>query len=114
MSTPQTEEFTVLLLAETLFYDEEYGAIGNMSLIDPATEREIYVASFLPETGNFVIEEAVEWERSEDIEEGDEIGYALAIDSAEHGTYSTASETARVLLNLAKEKGLHPQPDLTL
>ena len=112
MSTQSLEDFAVHLIAETLFYDEEYGALGNISLIDPARGREIYVASYLPETRDFTIEEASAWERSEDLGEDDEIGYALAIDSTVHGSYDTAAEAARALLALAREKGL--QPSVTL
>ena len=102
------EEFTRRLLTETLFYDEEYGALGNLSLIDPEAGQERYVASYLPEDGSFVIEEATAWESEIDLDEEDAIGYALAIDSEEHGAYDTAEEAADVLLALAREEGLLP------
>lgn len=111
MSTQSLEDFAVHLLAETLFYDEEYGALGNISLIDPVRRREIYVASYLPDTRNFAVEEASRWERSEDLGD-DDIGYALAMESVVHGVYATAAETARVLLDLATKKGLEPSVTL--
>lgn len=105
------EDFLRRLIAETLFYDEEYGALGNLSLIDEEQRRERYVASFVPDNGSFQIEEATEWE---DYEAGgeDDIGYALAIDSREHGVYDTPEEAAEVLLKLATESNL--QPSITL
>ncbi len=105
------DDFMRRLIAETLFYDEEYGALGNLSLIDEEERRERYVASFVPENGNFQVEEATEWEDYEPGEE-DDIGYALAVDSREHGVYDTPEEAADVLLKLAKESNL--QPSITL
>ncbi len=101
------DNFTRRLIAETLFYDEEYGALGNLSLIDEAQSRERFVASYIPDTGDFLIEEATEWEELEEGEE-DEIGYALAVDSNEYGTYDTPEETADALLALAKQHNLVP------
>lgn len=102
-----TDQFVLRLIAETLFYDEEYEALGNLSLIDPEEQCERYVASFAPEDGLFVLEEATDWE---DYEPGepDDIGYALAVDSREVGTYETADEVAEMLLQLAREHGLSP------
>lgn len=101
------EHFTRRLITESLFYDEEYGALGNLSLIDPAAGQERYVASYLPEEGLFAIEEATEWEDL-DPGEDDEIGYALAVDSEEYGTYETPEEAAEVLLQLARDQDLLP------
>lgn len=100
------EHFGRRLIAETLFYDEEYGAIGSLSLVDTNTERERYIASFMPEDGAFVIEEATEWE--EGIDEEDEIGYALAVDSKEHAVFETPEEAADALLALATQYNLMP------
>ena len=108
MASFNLEDFTRRLLTETLFYDEEYGALGNLSLIDTEAAQERYVASYLPEDGSFVIEEATEWETDVDSDEEDAIGYALAIDSEEHGAYDTAEEAADVLLALARNEGLLP------
>ena len=55
MTSFNLEDFTRRLLTEALFYDEEYGALGNLSLIDPEAGQERYVASYLPEDGSFVI-----------------------------------------------------------
>ena len=48
------------------------------------------------------------WETDIDADEDDAIGYALAVDSDEHGAYETAEEAADVLLALAREEGLLP------
>ncbi len=107
MNTFNLEHFTRRLLTETLFYDEEYGALGNLSLIDHEKGKERYVAAYLPEEGLYVIEKATEWEDVKP-DEDDEIGYALAVDSEEHGSYETPEEAAEVLLRLAREQGLVP------
>lgn len=105
------ERFTRRLIEEALFYDDEYGAIGNLSLIDPSTRRERFLASYVPDDGTFVVEEATEWEDFTP-EEGDEIGYALAVDSKEYGTYDSPEKAADVLLNLAGEHSLLPSVTL--
>ncbi len=112
MSTQSLEDFAAHLIAETLFYDEEYGALGNLSLIDPVRGRELYVASYVPKTRTFAIEEASEWESSEDLGDDDAIGYALAIDSVDYGSYASAAEAAAALLDLAREKRLLPSVTL--
>lgn len=101
------EDFARRLIAETLFYDEEYEALGNLSLVDIASSRERFVASYAPEDGVFVVEEATEWEEYEP-GDADDIGYALAVDSREHGTYETPDEAAEALLALAKAHNLAP------
>ncbi|MEM9667219.1 MAG: hypothetical protein AAF970_20005, partial [Bacteroidota bacterium] len=95
------------LIAESLFYDEEYGALGNISLVDQDAAQERFLAAYLPAEGSFMIEEATEWEEYAP-DADDEIGYALAVDSQEHGTYETPDEAAAVLLSLAREHGLTP------
>lgn len=107
MSAFDTDQFTLRLIAETLFYDEEYGALGNLSLIDTQEKCERYVASFAPEDGLFVLEEATEWEDYEP-GEADDIGYALAVDSRELGTFESAEGVAQELLNLAAAHNLTP------
>ena len=108
MTAFNLDHFTRRLITETLFYDEEFGALGNLSLIDREAERERYVASYLPEDGTFVIEEATEWETNIEMDEDDEIGYTLAVDSEEYGCYDTAEEAAEVLLTLARNEDLIP------
>ncbi len=100
------EHFTRRLIAETLFYDEEYGAIGSLSLVDAASEKERFIASFMPEDGSFVIEEATEWE--EGLDEDETIGYALAVDSKEHAAFETPDEAADTILGLATQYNLMP------
>lgn len=99
------EHFARRLIGETLFYDEEYGAIGNLSLVDVETGRERYIASYLPDEGLFIIEEALEWE---DEQNEVEIGYALAIETDEYATFETPEETSQVLLQLARDGSLLP------
>lgn len=105
------ERFTRRLIEETLFYDDEYGAIGNLSLIDPAGRKERFLASYVPDDGTFVIEEATDWEDYAP-EEGDEIGYALAVDSKEHRSFDNPEEAAATLLELAREHALLPSVTL--
>jgi len=102
-----SDQFAIRLIAETLFYDEEFEALGNLSLVDASARKERFVASYAPEDGSFVIEEATEWE---DYEPGsqDDIGYALAVDSKDHSTFDDAEEAATVLYGLAKQHGLMP------
>lgn len=101
------DQFALQFLAEALFYDEEYGALGNVSLIDKESVRERYLASYDPDRDTYLIEEAVEWEELDADEDG-EVDYALAVDGKEHGTYSSPEEAAEVLLALAREHNLGP------
>ena len=104
--SPDTEQFLRMLIAETLFYDDEYGALGCFSLIDPRKKRECFIASFMPEDGAFVIEEAIAWEKDG---EGDEaVGYELAADSKENASFHSPEEAAGALLKLAKRHNLLP------
>jgi hypothetical protein len=110
----QLDTFVRNLIVETLFYDEEYQAIGTISLVeggqDDTDGRERYVAAYVPEEGAFVIEEATEWEDDEDGD--DDIGYALATDTDEYGSYDTPEEAATELLKLAKQHDLSPSVTL--
>lgn len=102
-----SDQFARQLLIEALFYDAEYGALGNVSLIDKESVRERYLASYDPERDVFLIEEAIEWEDLDADEDG-EIDYALAVDGQEFGTFETPEEAADALLNLAREHDLAP------
>ena len=101
------DQFARQLLAEALFYDEEYGALGNVSLIDKESVRERYLASYDPDRDVFLIEEAVEWEYLDADEDG-EVDYALAVDGKEYKTFDTPEATAEALLSLAREHDLAP------
>jgi hypothetical protein len=101
------EQFARHILTEALFFDEEYGALGNVSLIDPEQKKERFIAAYDPDQDQFVIEEALEWEEL-DVDADGEIDYALAVDGSEHGTYGTPEEAAEVLLELAREHNLVP------
>ena len=107
MGNFQLNTFAIRLVAETLFYDEEYGALGNLSLIDEQESRERFIAAYSPEDQHFVIDEATEWEQYQP-DEGDDIGYALANRTNEYGTYESADEAAAAMLALAEEHGLTP------
>lgn len=111
MAAFDLELFTKRLIAETLFYDDEYGALGNLSLIDVEARKEMFLASYVPDDGTFIIEEATEWEDFEP-SEGDEIGYALAVDSKEYGCFDNQEGVAEALLKLAREHNLAPSVTL--
>jgi hypothetical protein len=102
------DNFTHRLLAESLFYDLEYGLIGSVSLIDPDEEREMYIASFMPDDGTYLIEEATDWEDAPELEEEEDVAYALATDSTVHGTYEIPEVAANEVLALAREHDLLP------
>lgn len=108
MAAFDPESFTSLLLAETLFYDEEYGAIGSLSLIDPEAAREMYIASFMPDEGYLLIEKATAWENDYAIETDEDVAYALAVDGVTYGRYEAPEEAAAALLSLAEAHGLLP------
>ena len=101
------EQFARQLLIEALFYDEVYGALGNVSLVDTEAVRERFLASYDPERDLYVVEEAVEWEDLDADEDG-EVDYALAVDGKEHGTFESPEAAADVLLDLAREHNLAP------
>jgi len=102
------ENFTHRLLSETLFYDLEYGLVGSVSLIDREAEREMYIGSFMPDDGTFLIEEAKAWEELPSLEDDEDVAYALATDSVAHGTYEVPEVAAEALLNLARTHDLLP------
>ena len=107
MSSFDPKSFAVKLIAETLFYDEEYGALGNLSLIDESELKECFIAAYSPEEDRFIIEEATEWEDYTPAD-GEEIGYALAVDSTEYRIFGTADEAAVEMIDLARKNNLTP------
>lgn len=102
-----SDQFARQLLIEALFYDNEYGALGNVSLVDKESVRERYLASYDPERDTYLIEEAVEWEDIDADVDG-EVDYALAVDGKEYGTFETPDDAADALLGLAREHDLAP------
>lgn len=102
------KNFTTRLLSESLFYDLEYGMVGTVSLIDHGEQREQYIASFMPDDGTFMIEEATAWEDSPVREEEEDVAYALATDSTVYGTYEVPEAAAQTLLKLAHKDDLLP------
>ena len=107
--TPET--FARTLLAESLFFDDETGALGTVALVSPEREREEFIAAFQPEEEPpyFLIERATEWEEADP-----EVGYALAEDAEDYGEYATSLEAAEALLALAVEHDLLPSFTLLL
>jgi len=108
MSDFDLDNFTHRLLAESLFYDLEYGLIGSVSLIDHGAEKELYIVSFMPDDGTYMIEEATAWEDPPEMEEEEDVAYALATDSTVHGTYEIPEVAANEVLALAREHDLLP------
>ncbi len=98
--------FAHRLLAEVLFYDPEHNTLGNISLIDQDSREERFLASFDPEEGQYLIEEAVRWAEEEEDEEEFEFFYAT--DGKTYGLYETPEETAEVLIALAEHHHLVP------
>jgi hypothetical protein len=108
MNSFNLEHFARRLIIESLFYDDEYGALANLSLVDLDQRRERFIAYFVPDDGNYMIEEAIEWEDYNADEDPDEIGYALAVDSKEHACYDNPEEAAQAVITLASEQNLLP------
>lgn len=108
MASFDLENFTHRLLAESLFYDLEYGLVGSVSLIDIEEDKERYIASFMPDDGTFMIEEGTAWEDLPALEEEEDVAYALAVESTVYGTYEIPEVAAETLLTLAQEHDLLP------
>lgn len=102
-----TEQFALQLLAQSLFYDDEFMIFSNVSLLEPEEQRERFVAYLDPEDERYVIEEAIEWE-DVDADEDGEVDYHIMADGQEYGTYETPEEAAEALLALAQEHLLQP------
>lgn len=95
--------FTLELLAESVFYDEDYGLFSNVILIDKSKLREAYYAYYDPENDNFVIEVATAWEKMEEEE------YEIATAGDEHSRYESAEALADKLYSLAESEDLEPR-----
>ncbi len=103
----ELERFTRQLLAETLFYDEESASFGGVTLVDEANSREMYFASYEPDSESWVIEKATEWEKI-DTDGDDQPDFDMGTNGTEHGTYPTAEDAAEALLALSREQNLSP------
>lgn len=108
MSDFDLENFTYRLLSESLFYDLEYGLVGSVSLIDTESERELYIASFMPNDGTYMVEKATAWEDPPPLEDEEDVAYALATESTVYGTYEVPEVAAETVLSLARENDLLP------
>jgi len=102
------ENFAHRLIAECLFYDGEYGLVGSLSLIDIEAKKEMFVASFMPDDGTFLIEEATGWEPELVLDEETDVAYRLAIESREYGTYEIPEVAAGALMAVAEKRDLLP------
>jgi len=103
------ENFTHRLIAEMLFYDQEYGIVGSLSLVDREAAREAFIVSFMPDDGTYLIEEATAWETERpDAEDDEAVAYALATDSTDHSTYDLPEAAATATLALAEAHDLLP------
>lgn len=110
MSDFSLENFTHRLLAESLFYDQEYGLVGTLSLVDVEAGQERYLASFMPDDGSYLIEEATAWEDvdPDTLDDDEDVAYALAVESDVHGRYDVPEVAAEALLDLARAHDLLP------
>jgi len=108
MADFDAENFTHRLIAETLFYDHEYGLIGNLSLVDIDARKERYIASFMPDDGTFLIEEATGWEDDAAQNEEVDVAYALATESTVFAEFDVPEAAADALLTLARDNDLLP------
>jgi hypothetical protein len=106
------DNFTLRLLTEALLYDYEFGVAGAVSLIDVEARRERFLASFLPDDGAYLVEEATAWETDVPDDDEADVAYALAVESVEHATYEVPEAAAVALLDLARTHDL--LPSLTL
>ena len=95
-------DFARTLLAETLFFDDEHGSIGSVSLVDPSSGKELYIASYDPESELWLLEEATEWD-DEPVE-----GLVMATDGNSVGEYDDPLAIAGSVLEIAAEQGLTP------
>lgn len=111
MSDFDVQAFAHKLIGESLFYDDEYGAICSLSLISEKEKKEFFIAYFLPEESNFVIDKVTAWEDYDPNEEG-AIGYALAIDTDEHMASKSQDDIAGEVLALAEKFNLTPSASL--
>ena len=95
-------DFARVLLAEALYFDDEHGSIGSVSLIDPSSGKELYMASYDPESESWLLEEATEWD-DEPVED-----LIMATDGNAIGEFDDPLEIANSVLELAAERGLTP------
>lgn len=101
MSESYTDRFAHSLLSGALYYDDEHGSMGSVSLVDK-DGREAYIASFEPEDGAWLIERATAW----DDEQTDDL--LLAVDGEEAGSFDDPADAAEALIRIAKEGDYMP------
>lgn len=104
--------FSERLVSEVLFYDEEYGATGNLSLIDTEHEKERYIAFYSAVDQSYFIEKAKEWEQVDPDDEA-YVGYEFATDTDTLLASRDVEEVAKALMKLAREEGLYPSISLS-
>jgi hypothetical protein len=94
--------FARTLLAETLYYDDEHGSIGSVSLFDAETGQEHYMASYDPDSELWLLERATEWD-DDPVE-----GLLMATDGEGIGEFNDPLEIAASVIELASEHNLTP------
>jgi hypothetical protein len=94
--------FARTLLAEALYFDDEHGSIGSVSLVDSESGKELYMASFDPESEMWLLEEAVEWD-DDPVE-----GLLMATDGTSIGEFDDPFDIAGAVIDLAASDGLTP------
>lgn len=104
MSTFDIETFSKELLREMLFYEENFGLIGTISLVDTDAGRERYLASFDPDEGAFILEQATEWAPLED----DDMAYELAMEGKVIETFTETTAIVDELFARATRENLRP------
>lgn len=102
------ENFAKELLAESIFFDAENGFSSTVMLID-ADGKERFYAFEDGEEGEFVIEEATEWEPV-----ANEDGEFMATDGKEVLSFEEVEEIAQALYELAASHQLLPRVFLVL
>ncbi len=95
-------EFARTLLAETLYFDDEHGSIGSVSLFEQDSGRELYMASYDPEAEVWVLEKANEWD-DEPVED-----LLMATDGESIGEFNDPNHIADAVLDLARRDNLVP------
>jgi hypothetical protein len=104
MPTVDLETFSKELLTEMLFYEENFGLVGTVSLVDMNAGKERYLGSFDPDEGAFILEEATAWAPVED----EAMEYELAMEGEIVETITDPGKMANELFTRAVSEHLTP------
>ena len=105
MSIFDAEEFSKELLREMLFYEENFGIIGTVCLVDLKAGKERYLGSFDPDEGAFILEAATEWAPLDE----EEMEYELAIEGEVVETFSETNPMVDALFSRTRDEHLRPR-----